>query len=349
MADIEFEERDRLGLVTLNRPQALNAVTGAMLRALQERLSAWAEDAQIACVAIRAARGRAFSAGGDIRDLYDGAVAGRFDTDFFRQEYALNVAIARYPKPYVAFVDGIAMGGGVGVSFHGSHRVAGEGFAFAMPETGIGFFPDVGASYLLSRLPGAMGVYLGLTGARVKRDDGLALGLATHAASASDFDAVLTRLAKGEAVSDALAPLQREPGGQTPLLDLRPRIDAAFGAPTLPDVLARLRADGSDWALRTLDTLHARAPLSLAVAFEQIRRGASLSLPDCMVMEYRILSRMLRAPDFREGVRAAIVDKDDAPRWAPATLEGVGEAMVAEHFAPAPDGDLRLPAAGAGS
>lgn len=341
MDDIAIEKRGRAGLITLDRPHALNAVTAPMLHAIDRALEEWEQDAGVERVVIRAAGGRAFSAGGDIRDLYERCVSGRYDVAFFRHEYTLNLRIARYAKPYIALIDGIAMGGGVGVSFHGSHRVAGGGLAFAMPEVGIGFFPDVGGSYLLSRLPGAVGLYLGLTGERVRRADALALGLATHACPSAGMAALLDDLCETRDIAAALdRHMERDVGEGGPILAARDAIDATFDAPDLVTVMRRLEKREDDWSARALATLRDKAPLSLHVAFEQIRRAAALSLEECMVMEFRILTRMLRAPDFIEGVRAAIIDKDGSPRWCHRDVRDVEPSEIAAHFEPAIDGDL---------
>ena len=343
MADIHFTLSGHAGIITLDRQHALNAVTGDMLRAIAETLDAWASDDAIRLAIIRAAPGRAFSAGGDIRHLYEQITRGEYDDAFFAHEYTLNATIARWPKPYVALIDGIAMGGGVGVSFHGSLRVAGKGLAFAMPEVGIGFFPDVGGSHLLSRLPGALGLYLGLTGTRMKRDDALWCGLATHLCGADRFDDLCDALGRDADVDAVLDTF--DDGVATsigPLQERRADIDAVFGAGSVPAIIERLTTRDDDWARETLATMHKKAPLSLAVAHEQISRARGLDLPACMVMEYRILTRMLRGHDFREGIRAAIIDKDNAPDWQPADLDAVTMDAVAAHFEPAIGGDLVL-------
>ena len=313
MADgIRFERQGHAGVVTLDRPAALNAVTGAMVDALAERLDAWEADDAVAHVVIRA-EGKAFSVGGDIRDLYE-----RRDTpdlDFFRREYRLNHRIHTYPKPYVALVHGLVMGGGVGVSLHGSHVVAGEGMAFAMPEVGIGFFPDVGASYLLSRLPGRLGMDLGLTGRRIAADECLAVGIATH--HAGELDAVLDRLSRLD-VAEALADLATE-------ADAMPQTAPAFDAPDVPSILRA--AEDTPLA----ETLAAKSPTSLLVAHRQLAH-APTDFAAVMRREYRIVARILHGHDFYEGIRAQVIDKDRQPRWRPDRIEAVGD--VDEYFAP---------------
>jgi enoyl-CoA hydratase len=308
-----------------------------MVRALARQLAAWEQDGAVTRVIITAAGERAFSAGGDIRALYELGRAGRQDEmlTFWRDEYPLNAFIKRYPKPYVALIDGIVMGGGVGLSLHGAYRVAGDRYRFAMPEVGIGFFPDVGATYALPRLPGCAGMYLALTGARVGPDDAGALGLATQVVPSGACPAILERLVAGESVeavlSGASCPL--EPG---PITRERAVIDACFSGASVPAILDRLdeaAAGGSDFARATAADMRTKAPSSLAIAFEQVRRGRDLSFEAAMATEFRIVSRIVREPDFYEGVRAAIIDKDGAPVWADGRVDDVAPDWVAAHFA----------------
>ncbi len=340
--EILCERRGAVGHVTLNRPKALNALTLVMVRDLRTALDAWATDAEVTCVVVTGAGERAFCAGGDIRQAHALGTSGRIDEarTFFREEYALNALIARYPKPYVALIDGIVMGGGVGVSVHGSHRVAGERTALAMPETGIGFFPDVGATYALPRLPGRAGAYLALTGERILQGDVLALGLATHAAAAADFPTITAALMAGEPVDAVLARHHPEaPPAPGPVAAARAEIDACFGADGVPGVLARLDAGaaaGSAFCARTAATIRTRSPTSLAIAYEQMRRGGALSFPEAMLAEYRILCRILEGREFYEGVRAVLIDRDNRPAWSPADLEAVDPAAVARAFEPLP-------------
>lgn len=338
--EILCEARGAAGLVRLNRPKALNALTLGMVRGLSAALDRWERDPAISSIVIRGQGERAFCAGGDIRAIYELCREGRQAEAlaFWREEYTLNARIKACRKPYVALIEGIVMGGGVGVSLHGSHRVAGEGYAFAMPEVGIGFFPDVGATYALPRLPGRTGTWLALTGSRIGRDDALALGLATHAAAASDFDAIERELAAGEPVEAVLARHAR-PTGEAPHVPRRVLIDAAFSRGSVAAVLSALDGDGSSWAKETAATIRAKSPTSLSIAFEQMRRGASLDFPGAMRTEFRIVSRIIFGHDFAEGVRAAIIDKDQAPRWRPSALDGVDPASIEAYFAPLPAGE----------
>jgi enoyl-CoA hydratase len=347
---ILFERRGAAGVVTLNRPQALNAVTHAMVLALRAQLDGWGNDPAITRVVIHAAGERAFSAGGDIRALYDLGRAGRHGEalQFWRDEYPLNVAIKNFRKPYVAMIDGLVMGGGVGVSVHGSHRVAGGRFHFAMPEVGIGFFPDVGATWFLPRMPGETGTYCALTGERFGSADGCAAGLATHRVPSARFAALLDGLT-GTVSVDALLAAFAEPAGEGPIFVRRDAIDRLFTGDRVEDILAALDREaasgGADaaWAAQTAATLQAKSPLSLKLALAQVRRGKAWDFETCMRSEFRIVSRVIYGHDFYEGVRAVIVDKDNRPRWRPATLAAVSEAEVERHFAPLGAGGLVLP------
>ena len=306
---IAFERRGALGHVRLNRPDALNAVTHAMVHALRAALDEWAADDGLRAVAI-SGEGRAFSAGGDIREIYQRGLDGEPYDAFFADEYALNIAIHRFPKPYVALVNGIAMGGGVGVGYHGSHLVVGEGARFAMPECSIGFFPDVGATHLLSRLPEDLGERLGLTGARLDADAQLRAGLATHGLDSEAHEALLNALAEGQ-------------GPDAALVSLGARVASVDGDGVV---------DG--------DAEPVGSPTSHAVTRRQISLGRGLSFEQCMGVEARIAYRMLRRPDFYEGIRAVVIDKDRSPRWQPADQSGVSADEVASHFDPVPDGPL---------
>ena len=332
-AEVLCERRGAAGLVTLNRPQALNAITHGMVLELRRALDAWAADPEVTRIVVTAAGERAFSAGGDIRHLYDLGTAGRYEEAlrFWRDEYALNIRIKRYPKPYISLIDGIVMGGGVGVSLHGSHRVAGERYQFAMPEVGIGFFPDVGATHALPRLPGKTGAFIALTGERVRMADALALGLATHAVRSAAFPELREALTAGEPVEETLARLSHDPG-PTPLAAERETIDRCFAGESVTAILASLDSDASDFGRKTAATIRAKSPTSLVVALEQMRRGRDLSFENAMRTEFRIVSRIIEGHDFYEGVRAAIIDKDGAPRWRPARLDEVDPGEIERHF-----------------
>jgi enoyl-CoA hydratase len=348
-ADILFERRGTAGLVALNRPHALNAVSHDMVRLLAQQLAEWENDPAVTRVIITANGGRAFSAGGDLRALYDLGRAGHYDEalGFFRDEYALNARIKRYRKPYVALIDGIVMGGGVGVSVHGSHRVAGDRFMFAMPEVGIGFFPDIGATWFLPRLPGELGSYCALTGERLNVADGVAAGVATHRVASAKFPELVEALCSAVSV-DALLGAFAEPTGEGPVRARRIAIDRLFQDDRVEDILGRLdaeaAADGTDagFARATAALIRTKSPTSLKIVLAQMRRGSSLDFIECMRTEFRIVSRVMRGHDFYEGIRAVIVDKDQAPRWQPPTLDAVSAAEVERHFAPL-ESELDLP------
>lgn len=337
--DILVEKRGHLGLMTLNRPQALNALNDAMVDGMQAALDAFLADPEVKAVAVRGAGGKAFCAGGDIRLMHDLGKAGRHEValDFWWREYRLNEVIHTYPKPYVALLDGIVMGGGVGVSLHGRYRLAGPNYLFAMPEVGIGFFPDVGATYALPRLDGAYGMYLALTGARIRRADAMMLGLATHAVRGGAEEEIIAALAAGEGI-EAVAARFAEDAGAAPLAEAETRINRYFSQPDLDAVISALALAMEDdpFAAETLAGMTKRSPTSMALAFEQVKRGAGLSFREAMVTEFRIVSRIVHGNDFYEGVRALIVDKDNAPRWNPPTIAALDKAAIAAHFAPLP-------------
>lgn len=341
--EIRFERIGRAGVVTLTRPKALNAVTHGMVRALSAALDAWRDDDAVALVILRG-EGRAFSAGGDIIDIYEAGRAGRPPFDFFADEYRLNAAIHRYPKPYVSLIDGIVMGGGVGISINGSHRVFTENGIFAMPEVGIGFFPDVGATRILSSLPGEFGTYLGLTGNRIRWGDALWSGIASHCVETAALEALVAEACETGDIDAALASRVQEPPRETDDATLH-LISRHFSPESVTDIVASLKTDvelGDEFARATLDTMLARSPTSLHVARQQIATGPALDMDECMIMEYRIVSRMLTGHDFYEGIRALLIDKGSKPAWQPASLEEVGEEEIEAYFAPLPDGDLRL-------
>ena len=335
--DILVEKRGSLGLVTLNRPQALNALNDAMVDGLQAALDAFLVDNEVKQVLVRGTGGKAFCAGGDIRLMHDLGKAGKqaVALDFWRREYRLNAFIQTYPKPYIALIDGIVMGGGVGVSLHGRYRLAGPNYLFAMPEVGIGFFPDVGASYALPRLSDAYGMYLALTGARIRRADAMMLGLATHAIRGGAEEEIIAALASGEDIA-SVATTFSESAGAAPLAAFEDKINRYFEQASLTAVIGALGDSAEDdfFAAETLAGMMKRSPTSMALAFEQVKRGGDLSFEEAMVMEYRIVSRIVDGNDFYEGVRALIIDKDNAPRWKPDQISGLDDAVIDAHFAP---------------
>jgi enoyl-CoA hydratase len=339
--DILFERRGAAGVIVLNRPQALNALTHAMVRAMTSKLAEWADDAAVTRVLVTAAGGRAFCAGGDVRELYDLGRAGRHDEAlrFLHDEYRLDAAIAHYRKPYISLIDGAAMGGGVGISIHGSHRVAGDGLRFAMPEVGIGFFPDVGATWFLPRLPGEVGTWLALTGETLGAADATAFGIATHRVRSTRLPELAQALC-GNVAADAVLGAFAEPIVPGPVAARRAAMDRLFAADTVEEIVAALAAEtaGADasFAGDALAAIRRKSPTSLKIALAQLRRGRTLDFEACMQTEFRIVSRIVRGHDFYEGIRAVIVDKDRNPRWSPASLDAVSEADVEAYFAPLP-------------
>jgi enoyl-CoA hydratase len=333
--NIIAETRGALGLLTLARPQALNALTHGMIRALSAQLAAWAADSAVKAVAIRG-EGRAFCAGGDVRAVREAVLAGSdAGLELLRDEYRLNALVGAYPKPHVALLHGICMGGGAGISVHGQYRLADTSLRFAMPETAIGFIPDVGMSHALSRLPDQLGMYLGLTGTQIGLEDARDTGLVTHAVG--DFEAVIARLAAGAAPEAVVAALARKtaPGS---LATHRKRIATIFSAATVEAVLERLDRDGSDFARQAAQTIRAMSPTSVKLTFRELREAASLDLKQCLAMEYRLAAKVIQGHDFREGVRAALVDKDRRPKWEPSSLAGVGD--TGRFFAALDDNEL---------
>jgi enoyl-CoA hydratase/carnithine racemase len=362
-SEVILGRRGAAGVVTLNRPAALNAVNGTMVRTLRDALERWRRDDAVSRVIVTASGGKAFSAGGDLRAIYEAGRAGRQreSLDFWREEYALNAAIRHYPKPYVALIDGIVMGGGVGVSVHGSHRVAGDRFDFAMPEVGIGFFPDVGATWFLPRLPGGIGTYCALTGARLKAADAVAAGIATHRVPSARFAELAEALCRADPMDAVLAgfaapgePGPAENGKEPPsqrsgdVTAHRGAIDRLFASGSVEDILAQLDAEAAGpradapWAAGVAAAIRAKAPLSLKIALAQMRRGRHWSFAECMQAEFRIVSRVVYGHDFYEGIRAVIIDKDNRPRWEPESLAEVTAETVEGHFAPL-ESELVLP------
>ena len=347
---IRLGRNGRLGVVVLDRQEALNALTREMIQALSLQLLAWKDDPEVAAVLIKAAPGRAFCAGGDVRHIYQLGKAGQTDDAlaFYREEYRLNWRIFRYPKPYIALLDGITLGGGAGVSVHGSHRIATERVSFAMPETGIGFFPDVGGTYFLPRCPGEVGTYLGLTGQRIGAPDCLFAGIATQFVPSERLEAlegVLSTLPSGAAngeVDTVLASFAK-PAGPAPLEDTAENLDEILAGDSLPAVPQAAERDPSGTGAALLEQLRGRSPLSLAVTFAQLRKGgACLSFEEAMQLEFRLTARFLRSEDFYEGVRAAVIDKDRQPRWSYPDVASVPQEVVDNYFATLDGAELEL-------
>jgi len=336
-AEIILEERGSLGVITLNKPQALNALSLAMIAVIEPQLHAWASDDNIAAVVIKGAGDRVFCAGGDIQDLYEKR-GNNYGAIYFTAEYSLNVTIFNYPKPYIALMDGVVMGGGVGISVHGSHRVVTERTLFAMPETGIGLFPDIGASWFLPRCPGEIGMYLGLTGYRMRAADCLYAGIGDVHIPSDNLDAVIDALVNmppdADMISAVLSQFSAD-SGPNKLAEYRSAIDRCFSATSVEEILTRLAAEGSVWADGTAGVIDTKSPTSLKVSFRQLRIGPTLErFEDVMAMEFRIGDRCYHGNDLFEGIRAVVIDKDGAPNWQPPDLAGVSETDVDEYFVP---------------
>ncbi|MFJ3434419.1 enoyl-CoA hydratase/isomerase family protein [Streptomyces cyaneofuscatus] len=339
---VRVHTEGRTGVLTLNRPKALNALTHAMVETLAVALDRWEHDPEVATVVITGAGERGLCAGGDIRSIYEDArVGGKASAAFWRDEYRLNARIARYPKPYVAVMDGIVMGGGVGISAHGSVRIVTERSKVAMPETGIGFVPDVGGTYLLALAPGELGTHLALTGAVVGARDALLCGLADHFVPAGELPAFLAEL-RTEAPAAALHRHVRDvPPGV--LEDNRTWIDRCYAADTVEEIVERLLASDVPAAGEAAATILGRSPTALKVTLAALRRARELGpLERVLEQEYRVSYTALASPDLVEGIRAQVIDKDRTPRWSPGTLVEVTDADVARYFAPTGDEELSL-------
>ncbi len=327
-----------LGRLRLNRPEALNALSYAMALEMEKVLTAWREDQGVEAIVIDGAGDRAFCAGGDIQDLYyTGMKDPESGRQFWRDEYRLNALIASYPKPYIALMNGITMGGGVGVSAHGSHRIATEKTTLAMPEASIGFIPDVGGTYLLSRAPGMTGLYLGLTGARMNAADAIFAGFADTYMPGDVLPKLIEALAGGAAPDVAIEQFSETARDGT-LAALQDKITNVFAAPDVLSCVRRLEklAEGGDeWASKTLSMLRKNSPLSVATTFAAVHKARELAaLEECLALEYCFAHRALTGHEFLEGIRALVIDKDKKPDWQPATLEEVTPEMVEKVLAP---------------
>lgn len=331
------------GIISLNKPSTIHALTLGMVHAMRDALLGWRDDDAVRCIIIDHAEGRGFCAGGDIAflrnsALNDGGVSGR---QFFHDEYQLNHLLFTYPKPVVAFMDGITMGGGVGISQPATFRVATENTRFAMPETGIGLFPDVGGGWYLSRLEGRVGQFLALTGARIDGAECRALEIATHYLSADTTGEAKRRISEEDPdrIDGILGTLSVN-APEAKILEHIIPINQHFASDRLEDIIVSLEGDDSNWAMKEAATLRTKSPQTLKVALRQLAEGGKMTdFAAHMQMEYRIASRVLTRPDFAEGVRAVIVDKDNAPKWDPATPEDVSDDLINMIFAPLPESE----------
>ncbi|KAM6268455.1 3-hydroxyisobutyryl-CoA hydrolase, mitochondrial isoform 3-T3 [Porphyrio hochstetteri] len=350
-AEVLLEKRGGAGIITLNRPKALNALNISMIQQIYPQIKTWEQDPETFLIIIKGTGGKAFCAGGDIRAITEAGKAGdRLAQDFFREEYMLNNAIGTCKKPYVALIDGITMGGGVGLSVHGHFRVATEKTLFAMPETAIGLFPDVGGGYFLPRLSGKVGYYLALTGFRLKGRDVLKAGIATHFVDSEQLptlekDLIALKSPSMENIADLLNAyhMKSKVDQEKFVLDEHmEKINSLFSANSMEEIVKKLKQDGSPFATKQLETINKMSPTSLKLTLRQLREGASMSLQDVLTMEYRLSQACMRGHDFYEGVRAVLIDKDQSPRWKPAALEDVSDEFVDDCFKPLGKNDLKL-------
>ena len=342
--EVLAEVRNHIGHLTLNRPGGLNALTLDMVRNLHRQLDIWAQDAQVHAVVLRGAGEKAFCAGGDIRSLHDSFKNGdTLHEDFFVEEYALDLSIHRYPKPVLALMDGFVLGGGMGLVQGADLRIVTEKSRLAMPEVGIGYFPDVGGSYFLPRIPGELGIYLGVSGVQIRAADALYCGLADwylESAKLGTLDEQLDKLEWRDTplkdLQGLLARLAVQQLPDAPLSALRPAIDHFFAQADVPSIVEQLRevtvADSHEWALTTADLLETRSPLAMAVTLEMLRRGRYLSLEQCFALELHLDRQWFKRGDLIEGVRALLIDKDKNPRWNPPTLQALDAEHVASFF-----------------
>ena len=337
--DVIITQEGHFGIITLNRPQALHALTLPMIRVIQYQLDKWSGARSIHAVIIQSSGGKAFCAGGDVRWLYE---AGRRQDpeqlQFFKEEYQLNKTIYHYSKPYIALMDGITMGGGVGISLHGSHAVAGPSFVFAMPETSIGFFPDIGSSYLLNRCPGFLGLYLGLTGNRLNADESHAAGLVGYRVQAHQFSQITKALIDCDLSEDAFERVSAciepflLPANFDCLKALQINVDQSFCHGNVNAIIESLEEEKNLWAGEVLKELRLKTPLSIFVAFSQIKKAVGLDFDGCIQLDFQLVQHFIRDHDFYEGVRALLVDKDKTPHWNPADFHQVSKSRVDEYF-----------------
>lgn len=338
--DLIVRREGSAGVIRLNRPKAINAVTLEMFRDVDKALDRFEADPAVAIILLEGAGERGLCAGGDIRTLWESSKAGGdLGKILWREEYILNARIKKFPKPYVAFMDGIVMGGGVGLSAHASHRIVTDRTRLAMPEVGLGFFPDVGGTYLLSRSPGEIGTYFGLTGQTMNGPDAIHARFAdavVPAAKWRELREALTKARSDVTPTDVTRLINGFASGEAagPVAAKEPIIDALFGFERMEDIIAALKRDGSEFALATLQTLNEKSPRGMVVTLKLLRlaRTAS-SLEECLVREYRAALEVFRSDDFREGIRAAVIDKDRNPTWSPPRIEDVTPQMLAPYLA----------------
>ena len=343
---IEFKEQDRAGIVTLNRPSRLNALTHEMFDALSDQYRLWAPNPHIYGVVMESTHPTVFSSGGDLKTLHQWIEQGALDTirEFYRAAYTHVWVLEKFIRPNVPLINGLLLGGGIGITLYGTHCVAGEGYRMAMPQVGIGFLPDIGGTYFLSRLENHTGLYLALTGKAIGPADAYRLGLVTHYIPSGHFHVIKDALSDNHPIDRLLDGLHRDPG-EGELARLTPAINRVFSAASVEEILERLDAEqGQDeaWAKATAAEIRKKSPTSLKVAFAQMRRGKSLSLADALRLEFRLASQVIARADYGEGITSRIVGKGSEPRWQPATLAEVDDAEIETLFATAPEAELVL-------
>lgn len=347
--DLVIEREGSAGIIRLNRPAALNAVTLGMVRGISRALDVFAHDPAIATVLLEGAGERGLCAGGDIRSLYDNARIGSdFGAVFWREEYVLDARIASFAKPFVAYMDGLVMGGGIGLAGHAGHRVVTDRTRLAMPEVGLGFFPDVGGTWILSRAPGEVGTYYGLTGNMMNGAEAVYTGFADHLIRAGDWAslrATLTQLPVRAGAADVIRVIEQTSvkGEAVAIAAQRDLIDRAFGHDSVEEIVSALQDDGSEFARKTLAAINEKSPRGLKLTLKMLRLGrSSSSLKECLVREYRAALGVYASADFVEGIRAAIIDKDRNPKWSPPRIEDVTPRMVESYLEPRGQGELKL-------
>uniref|UniRef100_A0A8C9DGG3 3-hydroxyisobutyryl-CoA hydrolase n=1 Tax=Prolemur simus TaxID=1328070 RepID=A0A8C9DGG3_PROSS len=349
--DVLLERKGCAGVITLNRPKFLNALSLNMIRQIYPQLKRWEQDPETFLIIMKGAGGKAFCAGGDVRAISEAKKAKQMSQDFFREEYILNNAVGSCQKPYVALIHGITMGGGVGLSVHGQFRVATEKSLFAMPETAIGLFPDVGGGYFLPRLQGKLGYFLGLTGFRLKGRDVYRAGIATHFVDSEKFsmleeDLLALKSPSEENIMDVLETYHAESKIDKDksfiLEEHMDKINSCFSANTMEQIIENLRQDGSSFALEQLKVISKMSPTSLKITLRQLIEGSSKTLQEVLTMEYRLSQACMEGHDFHEGVRAVLIDKDQSPKWKPASLKEVTDEDVNNHFKSLGSSDLKF-------
>ena len=343
MPEVQFSTEGRAGRIHLNKPESLNALTADMCVEIHRRLRAWATEDSVGVVVVTAEGERAFCAGGDVRQVYRTGLQNPAQArEFFAKEYGMDAAIAAFPKPFVSLIDGIVMGGGFGISVNGRYRVVGERVAAAMPETGIGLLPDVGATAFLNACPGRIGLYLGLTGDRIGAADMLYAGFATHFVTRDRHAELMAALAREQnSAEEILARFAGDPG-ESGLAARQDAIDRLFGADEVEDILANLDGENTEFATATAAALRRMSPTSMKITARQLTAHAGLSVREALTLEYRMICHVLERHDFYEGIRAALIDKDRNPRWEPIALKDVTPAEVDAHFATLGDAELSL-------